>query len=95
MDKLYSDTISGALRTKIAKRIIRELSNITYLEMTNAGKNGRENILVDTVTILQKIVNLNISDSSLNVLEPANNILHSMYANMWRKTVGNNRIREQ
>ena len=39
----------------------------------------------DTVKILQKIVNdLNISDSSLDILAPANNILDSRNKKTWR-----------
>ena len=38
----------------------------------------------DTVKILQTIVNLNISDSSLDILAPANNILDSRNKKTWR-----------
>ncbi|XP_028402491.1 adhesion G protein-coupled receptor L3-like [Dendronephthya gigantea] len=94
-DKLYSNTISEASRKKMAKRIIHQLSNITYLEITNGGGNERkESVLVYTVTILQKIVDLNISDSSLDVLEPANYVLHSSYANSWRQVKEKNTIRK-
>jgi hypothetical protein len=40
--------------------------------------------LNDTVTILQKIVDLNIPDSNLNILDPANNILDSRNTKSWR-----------
>jgi hypothetical protein len=40
--------------------------------------------LNDTVTILQKIVELNISDSNFTILGPANNILDSRNTKSWR-----------
>ncbi len=40
--------------------------------------------LNDTVRILQKIVRLNISDSSIDILGPANNILDSRNAKSWK-----------
>lgn len=52
-------------------------------------KRRRQNVLKqqdinDTVQILQKIVDLNISDSTLNILLPANNILDSRNTKAWR-----------
>lgn len=41
-------------------------------------------ILSETVEILQKIVNLNISDENLNILNPANNVLDLRYERAWR-----------
>ncbi len=48
-------------------------------------KNGiKPQNLNDTVKILQKIVNLNITAGNLNILEPANNILDSRNTKSWR-----------
>ena len=48
-------------------------------------ENGIEQqVLKDTVTILQKIVYLNISDSSIDILGPANNILDSRNTKSWK-----------
>ena len=43
-------------------------------------------MLADTVRILQKIVDLNISDSSLDILGPASNILDRRYTESWENT---------
>ena len=40
--------------------------------------------LNDTVEILQKIVDFNISDSSFDILPPASNILDSRNTKAWR-----------
>jgi hypothetical protein len=48
-------------------------------------ENGvKQQDLNDTVIILQTIVDLNISDSNLNILGPANNILDSRNTKSWR-----------
>ena len=48
-------------------------------------QNGlKQQSINDTVKILQKIVNLSISDSSLDILAPANNILDSRNKKTWR-----------
>ena len=53
--------------------------------MNKDGQNGlKQQDINDTVKILQKIVNLNISDSSLDILAPANNILDSRNKKTWR-----------
>lgn len=48
-------------------------------------QNGlKQQDLNDTVEILQKIVDFNISDSSFDILPPANNILDSRNTKAWR-----------
>ncbi len=53
------------------------------------NKEERENgieqqVLNDTVSLLRKIVRLNISDSSINILGPANNILDTRNTKSWK-----------
>ncbi len=48
-------------------------------------ENGIEQqVLSDTVRILQKIVDFNISDSSIDILGPANNILDIRNTKSWK-----------
>jgi hypothetical protein len=42
--------------------------------------------LNDTVRILQKMVNLNITTGNISILEPANNILDIRNTKSWRNT---------
>jgi hypothetical protein len=48
------------------------------------GNGMKQQDLNDTVRILQKIINSNISKGSLNILGPANNILDSRNTKSWR-----------
>jgi hypothetical protein len=48
------------------------------------GNEMKQQDLNDTVRILQKIINSNISKGSLNILGPANNILDSRNTKSWR-----------
>jgi hypothetical protein len=67
----------------VAQKIINRLSNLTDLDKMD--ENGvKQQDLNDTVLILQTIVDLNISDSNLNILGPANNILDSRNTKSWR-----------
>ena len=52
----------------------------------NERENGLEQqTLNDTVQILENIVHLNISDNSIDVLTPANNIFDGRNKKSWRK----------
>ncbi|XP_028401048.1 adhesion G protein-coupled receptor L2-like [Dendronephthya gigantea] len=84
-DDLYSKNISDEVRRERAQEIIKELTEFTDLDKVAGGENGADKqILSDAVEILQKIVNLNISDGSLKVLDPANNILDERNSESWR-----------
>lgn len=69
------------------QNIITKLSNETDLNNMNEmqQKNGLgQQDLIETVEILQMIVDLNISDSSLDIMAPANNILDSRNKKSWK-----------
>ena len=69
------------------QNIITKLSNETDLNNMNEmqQKNGLDQQdLIETVEILQMIVDLNISDSSLDIMAPANNILDSRNKKSWK-----------
>ena len=69
------------------QNIITKLSNETDLNNMNEmqQKNGLDQQdLIETVEILQMIVDLNISDSSLDIMAPANNILDSRNKISWK-----------
>ena len=87
MDELDGKNISDQHRKEVAQKVIHELSNLTDLDKMNEEEreNGvKQQILNDTVQILQKIVHLNISDSSVDILPPANNILDGRNKKSWR-----------
>lgn len=68
-----------------AQEIINKLIEFTDLDKVAGGENGTDKqILSDTVEILRKIVNLNISDGRLKILDPANNILDDRNGKSWR-----------
>jgi hypothetical protein len=48
------------------------------------GNGMKQQDLNDTVRILQKIIHSNISNGSLNILGPANNVLDSRNTKSWR-----------
>ena len=63
------------------QNIITKLSNETDLNNMNEMQ---QQDLIETVEILQMIVDLNISDSSLDIMAPANNILDSRNKKSWK-----------
>ncbi|XP_028410387.1 CD97 antigen-like [Dendronephthya gigantea] len=81
-----------------AEKIINDLSYLTDPDINDIKGNVTENksatILTDTVRILQKIVDLNISDSSLDLLRPASNILDRRYTETWETTTDGGVIRD-
>ncbi|XP_028410418.1 adhesion G protein-coupled receptor E2-like isoform X2 [Dendronephthya gigantea] len=81
-----------------AEKIINDLFYLTDLDINHGKGNGTEKksaaILTDTVRILQKIVDLNISDSSLDLLGPASNILDRRYTETWETTTEGGVIRD-
>ena len=87
IDELDRKHISDERRKEVAQKGINQLLNLT--DLNKMDKEERENgikqqVLNDTVRILQKIVDLNISDSSVNILGPANNILDSRNTKSWK-----------
>lgn len=83
MDELYSKSLSNEVRKERAQKIISHLTELTDLD--KVGPNGADKqILSDTVKILKKIVNLNISDGNLTILNPASNILDERNGKSWR-----------
>ncbi|XP_028410421.1 CD97 antigen-like [Dendronephthya gigantea] len=94
--ELYNKGISFEARKRAAQNIVDELSYLTRQDLNNGGKNGtaRQQNITNTVRILQNIVDLNISDSSLNILGPASNILNSRNTESWRKIKDEGVIRD-
>ena len=77
---------TGEARKQAAQNIINQLSNKTDLgkDVKQAKPEIKQQVLNDTVSILQKIVNLNIPNSTdLNILGPASNILDSRNTKSW------------
>ena len=54
------------------------------MDKTEQNNGIKPQNLNDTVRILQKIINLNITAGNLNILGPANNILDSKNEKSWR-----------
>ncbi|XP_028410399.1 adhesion G protein-coupled receptor B3-like [Dendronephthya gigantea] len=93
VNELYNKNISDEVRREDAQEIIKELTKITDLDKVAGGENGADkHILSDTVKILQKIVNLNISNGSLKVLDPASNILDERNDKSWKNISDRNVI---
>ena len=68
-------------------KIIDNLSLLTNLDKKNdtERENGiKPQSIYDTVRILKRIVDLNISAGSLNILGPANNILDERNVKSWQ-----------
>ena len=63
------------------QNIITKLSNETDLNNMNEMQ---QQDLIETVEILQMIVDLNISDCSFDIMAPANNILDSRNKKSWK-----------
>jgi hypothetical protein len=59
------------------------LSNLTDLDKMDENRVKQQDLNA-IVRILQKIVDLNLSDSNLNILGPASNILDSRNTKSWR-----------
>ncbi|CAB3980612.1 adhesion G- coupled receptor D1-like [Paramuricea clavata] len=75
---------TGKDQQKAAQKIINQLSNKTDKDVKQSETEiKRQQVLNDTVSILQKIVNLNIPDSDLDILGPASNILDSRNTKSW------------
>jgi hypothetical protein len=76
---------TGEARKQAAQNIINQLSNKTDLgkDVKQPKTEIKQQVLNDTVSILQTIVNLNIPDSNLNILGPASNILDSRNTKSW------------
>ena len=71
----------------MVQKVINELTNLTDLNKKNEDEQKRgleQQVLNDTVQILQKIVTLNISDSNIDILAPASNILDDRNTKSWR-----------
>ena len=65
-------------KSKAAKDVISKLTDITDLDHFDHHQDQKgldENELVYSVKIIQLIIQLNISNASLNILQPASNIL--------------------
>ncbi|XP_028410390.1 adhesion G protein-coupled receptor B3-like [Dendronephthya gigantea] len=93
VDELYGMNITA--RKKSAQIIIKELSNITNVNNENGVKViMNPNFLSRTVAILQKVVGLNISDGSVNILGPASNILDEVNRKYWRNMTDERLIRD-
>ncbi|XP_028411086.1 adhesion G protein-coupled receptor L4-like [Dendronephthya gigantea] len=81
--ELYRKDKSTEDRKNVAQEIIKDLTCVTNLDaVTGKTSQMNEQNLTEAVRILQKIVNLNISD--LDVLGPVNNILDPRNADAWR-----------
>ncbi|XP_028410401.1 latrophilin-like protein LAT-2 [Dendronephthya gigantea] len=92
-DELYNKNISDEVRRERAQEIINELTKFTDLDKVAGGENGADKqILNGTVEILQKIVNLHISDGSLRILEPSSNILDQRNDKSWKNISDRNVI---
>ncbi|XP_028400849.1 adhesion G protein-coupled receptor E1-like [Dendronephthya gigantea] len=93
VDELYGMNLTA--RKKSAQIIIKELSNITNVNNENGVKViMNPNFLSRTVAILQKVVGLNISDGSVNILGPASNILDEVNRKYWRNMTDERLIRD-
>ncbi|XP_028400846.1 fibrillin-3-like [Dendronephthya gigantea] len=93
VDELYKKNATA--RERSAQNIIQELSNLTGRYPGNEKEEmlGSE-YLYGTVKIIQKIVNLNISDDCFNILGPANNILDDRNRESWRNMTNRNTVRD-
>ncbi|XP_028412665.1 adhesion G protein-coupled receptor L1-like [Dendronephthya gigantea] len=80
VDRLFEKNITT--QRSCAPIIIDELSKITAYEDQEEVLD--QETLTETVEILQKIVDFNISDDSINIMVPANNILDVRYEKSWR-----------
>ncbi|XP_028410398.1 adhesion G protein-coupled receptor L3-like [Dendronephthya gigantea] len=93
VDELYNKKLSDEVRREGAQKIIKDLTELTDLDKVAGGENGADKqILSNTVEILRKIVNLNISDGSLKILEPASNILDERNDKSWENILDRNVI---
>ena len=82
MNELYEK--NSTARKRCARNIIQELINLTDRDTGNKKQEMLSpEYLHGTVEILRKIVYLNISDGSFNVLGPANNILDKRNGKSW------------
>ena len=73
------------ISTEAVQNIITKLSNLTDLDNEKQQeKRIKQQDLIKTVEILQKIVDLNISDGNLDILAPASNILDSRNRKSWK-----------
>ena len=83
MAELNRQNISDKDRKEVAQKVINKLVNFT-----NRNRMSKEGIkqqdLIDTVQILQNIVNLSIFDSNIDILAPANNLLDARNTKSWR-----------
>ncbi|XP_028410420.1 CD97 antigen-like [Dendronephthya gigantea] len=95
VDILSDEDTTEEERREGARKIVDELS-----KLTNLGEGyGRQTaidqeILTETVVILQKIVHLNISDENLNILSPASNILDIRNEKIWKNMTDGEAIRQ-
>ncbi|XP_028410393.1 adhesion G protein-coupled receptor E1-like [Dendronephthya gigantea] len=93
VDELYKKNATA--RERSAQNIIQELSNLTGRYPGNEKEEMlRSEYLYGTVKIIQKIVNLNISDDCFNILGPANNILDDRNRKSWRNMTNRNLVRD-
>ena len=72
------------ISTEAVQNIITKLSNLTNLDNEKQQKRIKQQDLIKTVEILQKIVDLNISDGNLDILAPASNILDGRNRKSWK-----------
>ncbi|XP_028412672.1 CD97 antigen-like [Dendronephthya gigantea] len=80
VDRLFEKNITT--KRSCAPIIIDELSKITAYE--DQEEMLDQEILIQTVEILLKIVDFNIADDIMNIMVPANNILDVRYEKSWR-----------
>ena len=74
-------------RENVAKKVIKQLSNITDLDKKDKEERKygiKPQDLDYTVRILDKIVSSSVSAGTLELLSPANNILDSRNTKSWR-----------
>lgn len=84
--RLFDPNVNYAERRKEAENTISQLSDITDLDYANkqpGGKRLNESDLVYSVKVLRNIIKLNISNSSLNIIQPASNILDPRNKRTW------------
>ena len=65
------------------KEIINQLTNVTNLDKDQTDDINPK-ILIDSVNLIQKIINLNISNGTYNILPPVSNLLDSRNTKSWK-----------
>ena len=75
-------------KLRSVKGIINQLSSVTNLDKDQT-ENINPKILIDSVNLIQKIVNLNIPNGNYDILPPVSNLLDNRNAKSWTNlTVG-------